>query len=146
MSYTIPLLVLLCLCIMYIAYTIDYGRKQCLLFVDGFWSYDKDDINIILYFDNAQHTGTMMVSKKGLVKSEFPFDYTLIHKRGNKYSINITVSDNYSKYAKLLSNDTDYMDIYINEGKLILYNDNETILTLLKDNQMNDLMLDYVMS
>ena len=144
MSYIIPLLILLCIFMIYMVH--EYHIRKSLLFLNGFWIYEKDNINITLYFDHDNANGKMLVSKKGLVKSDFDFTYKLNRKSDTKYFIDFSVENNYSKYAKLLSNETKYLDLYINEGKVILYNDDDTILTLIKDNQMNDMMFEYVMN
>ncbi len=112
-------------------------------FLGGFWTREDGDTGITMYFSgDADKTGKFILSTVDGVDSEFEFSYSLKPKgRSGDYSISIDPIDNYSKYASLLKDDTDGLELHVDAGKLILYNKDETIAELLKDNKMMDMML-----
>ena len=143
--------ILVCLCIMY------YYNEQNLYrnFLNGFWNNtnELEDIETILYLDNETNVGKLMVSKKGKLLSNIDLTYSLDALSSNNnasktYQVSFDTGDNIGKYSKLLTDGNICIDVYLNEGTLVIYNkdNNDTIMSLFKDNVTNHTMNKYIMS
>jgi hypothetical protein len=121
-------------------------------FIQGFWDDikiddDGDTINTILYIDS--NSGKLIISKNDNILTEIDFNvkYTLntLHRNYGTYDIIFTVDDNYSKYAKILTENNLKLDIFISEGYLIIYDEDIIILEVFKNNKLNNDMTSYLL-
>jgi hypothetical protein len=157
MEYSKHLLVLILLLGLLYITTIYYYNEQRLYknFLNGFWNNSDEDADIetILYLDNETNSGKLMVSKQGKLLSNIDLTYSLndcsSNNNANKtYKVDFDTGDNIGKYSKLLTDGDICLDVYLNEGTLVIYNkaNNDTIMSLFKDNVTNHTMNKYILS
>ncbi len=136
------------LCVLYIIYIQNSGPiSRDHSFLGGFWTSDHDDTSITIYFSgDSDQSGRFILSDADGVGQEFEFEYKMRKQREpGQYSIEFKPIDNYSKFATMLRDDATQLEMHVDEGKIILFNDKESVAELIKDNKMMDMMLKCVM-